>query len=533
MGITVTGWPLAPEKEMMTTSEFRVLLVYPNLMFQTMFPMGLALLSSVLKGAGYKVDSFDTTFYRTDIKAPHEYQIENLQMKPLGESFERALRQVERPAEAMIPDFRAKVESFQPDLIAVSAVEDTFRLAVDLLDGVSDLGIPNIIGGVFPTFAPEKAIREKNVNMICVGEGEYALLELCEALSKGRDHSNVRNLWVKKRNGDVVRNAIRGTVSLDELPRPDYALFDNSRFYFTTKSQGRLLNSGSVETARGCPYRCSFCNSPSQVDLYNSTNAGYFFRLKSVQRVYEELKDLKENHNVDYIHFPADTFLAIPDAYLHELAEAYKSINLPFWCQTRSETLTEERVRILEDMGCQNVSVGLEHGNEDFRRRVVRRDYTNKDFVEKFKLLEGASFNITVNNIIGLPMEDRKLTWDTIYLDRKVQHVLHTINAFHFVPYHGTPLRDVAVKEGFISDNSRVEHNLKDTIINMPRYTRDEIRGAVRTFTMYVRFPESEFPRIQQAERMDERGDAVFRELQQEFVDKYFKGNPIEIPSTT
>jgi hypothetical protein len=64
---------------------------------------------------------------------------------------------------------------------------------------------------------------------------------------------------------------------------------------------------------------------------------------------------------------------------------------------------------------------------------------------------------------------------------------------------------------------------MKDTIIDMPQYSRDQIRGAVRTFTMYVRLPESEFPRIAAAEKLDEHGNEMFRQLQQEFIDMYFK----------
>lgn len=504
-------------------ASFRILLVYPNLMAQTMYPMGLALLSAVLKCAGYTVESFDTTFYQTDQKAPHEYQIENLQLRPLADDLEQALRRAERPVESMVSDFRAKVLSFQPDLIAVSAVEDTFPQAVNLLDGVGDLGIPTLVGGVFATFAPEKAIREPSIDMICIGEGEYAIRDLCDALSSSSDHTRIRNLWVKKKDGEVVKNPMRPTLQLDDLPPPDYELFDHSYFYLTSKAQGRVLNSGSVETARGCPYRCSFCNSPSQVEIYKKADAGRFFRLKSVEKVEGELRKLKEVYKTEYIYFPADTFLALPDTYLYELAEAYESISLPFWCQTRSETLSEERIRILEKMGCQNVSIGLEHGNQEFRRRVVRRDYSNEAFMEKFRLLQSASFHVTVNNILGLPTEDRRLTWETINLNRKVADQVSAINAFHFVPYHGTVLRQTALELGYIDDKTPVVHNFKDTVLDMPQYRRDEIRGAVRTFTMYVRFPESWFPRIAEAERFDDKGNATFLELKQQFLERYFQ----------
>ena len=107
--------------------------------------------------------------------------------------------------------------------------------------------------------------------------------------------------------------------------------------------------------------------------------------------------------------------------------------------------------------------------------------------------------------------------------------MVHTANSFSFVPYHGTPLRDVALRQGYITDDTRVEHNMKDTVMNMPQYSRDEIRGVVCTFTMYMRFPESEFPRIAVAERMDDRGHRMFHDLREEFIARYFRDDQIDI----
>jgi anaerobic magnesium-protoporphyrin IX monomethyl ester cyclase len=214
--------------------------------------------------------------------------------------------------------------------------------------------------------------------------------------------------------------------------------------------------------------------------------------------------------------------LAMPDEHLAEFGEMYQDIKLPFWCQTRPETLTEERVAILESMGCLNMAVGIEHGNEKFRRDVVRRNYSNDTLFKCLSVLEGSSINMNVNNIVGLPMETRELTWDSIYLNRRIGHLIHSANAFHFAPYHGTPLRDVALQKGYIADDTRVEHNMKDTVLNMPQYSRDQIRGVVRTFTMYMRFPESEFDRIAMAERFDDEGNRMFNELREEYTATYF-----------
>ena len=508
----------------MSFGSFRVLFLYPNLMLQTMFPQAITVFSSLLKERGYKVDIFDTTFYETEEKTSDEYRIDNLQVKPYDV---KKHRQVLKPLKEMIPDLRTKVETFQPDLIAVSALEDTFRLGVTLLEAVKDYGIPNIVGGVFPTFAPEKALQEAVVDMICVGEGEGALLDLCEALSKGKDYSKIQNLWFKNPNGEIAANPLRDTVPLDTLPIPDFSLFDPNRFYKPMK--GKLMRMGSVETHRGCPFKCTFCNSPGQVQLYKNANAGDFFRLKSVPKVREEIKNLTDNFQVEYIHFPADTFLAMPDDYLYAFSEMYQEFRLPFWCQTRPETLTTERIRILEKMGCRDMSIGIEHGNEKFRTEVVKRPYSNETLTKCFSLLEGTSIRVSTNNIVGMPTETRQMTWDTIRLNRQIQKYLYSANAFHFVPYHGTPLRQMALNLGYITEETKLTCITKDTVLNMPQYTRDQIKGVVRTFTLYMRYPDEEFPRIQKAEKVDNEGNRLFSELQKEFTQRFFSDDAVSV----
>ena len=65
----------------------------------------------------------------------------------------------------------------------------------------------------------------------------------------------------------------------------------------------------------------------------------------------------------------------------------YEEFKLPFWCQTRIETIEEDKFRRLKELGLDRVTFGLEHGNEKFRRDIVKRDYSNDDAVAKIKII--------------------------------------------------------------------------------------------------------------------------------------------------
>ena len=501
-------------RQMAKDKEFKVLFIYPNLMLMSMMPPAIALFSALLKQKGIGVDLFDTTYYKTEEKSSDEVKVEHLQLRP----FNLAERDIHLKTTNLYEDLREKVESFRPNLIAMSALEDTYPLGISMLKSIkSYYHAPVVVGGIFPTFAADTVVKENCVDFVCVGEGEGALVELCEKLSRNKDVSSIRNLWVKS-NGNVIKNPLRGVVNLDELPVPDFSIFEENRFF--RPMAGKVYRMVPIETHRGCPFTCTFCNSPASYRMYDNQDAGTFFRKKSVERVYEELKFLVKKWSVEYVYFTADTFLAMDDVKFRRFAEMYEEFRLPFWMQTRPETLHEERTGLLKEMNCVRVSIGVEHGNEEFRKRVIHRKVSNKRILEGFELMARAKIPVTVNNIIGFPDETRELAFDTIRLNRQIES--DTNNAYVYVPYHGASMRDVCLQKGYITENTKTACLTKDTVLNMPQFPRDEIMGLVRTFCLYVKMPESEFPRIRVAEKFDEEGNRTFEELKDIYYEKYF-----------
>lgn len=512
--------------------QFKVLFVYPNLYMMNMMPPAIAVFSALLKKKGIEVALFDTTYYpwdhantavtgqgvgRFDLSSDKRKEL-NLQVRP----FNLEDRGITPKDTDMIEDFRHLVDGFRPDLIAMSAVEDTFRQGLHLLNQIRDHDIPTLVGGVFATFAPHIAIREDAIDIVCVGEGEGALVELCERMASGDDYSDVLNLWIKDRHGTVKKNPQRPVVDLDTLPVLDFEIFEENRIY--RPMAGAVYRMIPIETHRGCPYTCTYCNSPSQNVLHNDNHAGRFFRKKSMGLVRDELAYLTKRWGAEYIYFPADTFLAWSDHEFKSFIEMYRDFRLPFWMQTRPETITEENVDLLASVGCHRVSLGIEHGNETFRRDVVDRRIDNRLLIEKTNLL-GRKIPVSVNNITGFPAETRELAFDTIRLNRDL--IVDTMNCYTFMPYHGTPLRDVAVKLGYLDPDAVTCSLTAGSVLDMPQYPRSEIKGIVRSFSLYARLDESLWPRIRRAERDDEEGNATFAELREQYIAKYFNDGKV------
>jgi len=184
----------------------KVLLIYPNLKGMNMLPPAIGLLSTVLKDSGFTVKLFDTTYYEKldneDSEADSDrMKVDKLMARPYTMPHEVVVRKTN-----VYDDFKKLVEDFRPDLLAVSATEDMFLLGIKLLRTVRHLNILTIAGGVFATFAPKLALSYPEIDIVCKGEGEYALKTLSERLAKGQSYDDVSNLWIKRRDGTIQIN---------------------------------------------------------------------------------------------------------------------------------------------------------------------------------------------------------------------------------------------------------------------------------------------------------------------------------------
>lgn len=495
------------------SKDFKVLFIYPNTEMATLVPMNLSLLAPCLKQAGFEVELFDTTFYKWEEISFEQKKVELLQIKP----FSYAEKGIFYNKTDMYEDLVKKVTEYRPNLIAITLVEDTFDLGMALLETIKDYDAPVVAGGVFVTSSASDVINNDNVDMVCIGEGEEALVELCEKMDRNEDYSSVKNLWVKK-EGQIIKNPMRKLTDLNELPFIDYDIYDKKRLY--RPMQGRIYTMLHVELDRGCPYDCTYCEAPKLRRTFQEEGLGLYYRRKSVARAIDEIKYLVKKYNGDYVNFNAESFLAKPVSELREFADKYKEIGLPFWCQSRPETVTEEKIQILKEMNCQNMQFGIEHGNEDFRTKVLNRHYTNKQMLDALKLVEKYKIAYTVNNIIGFPDETRELIFDTIRVNREINPT--SINCYMLTPYKGTRIYQYCIEKGYLDKKDKVHQLLDGARLKMDSISYEELKGLQRTFSLYARMPEEMFGKIRIAERFDAEGNKMFEELKKIYYEKYF-----------
>ena len=492
----------------------RIQFLYPNERGMSTVPAAIAIMSQLLKDAGHVTSLFDTTFYEFDdefsMGDTDDRFTKSLNYPPVQDIDAEELY-LNKTTRSAVEDFRESIAKFKPDLIAVSTTETTFGRALTLVKAARGFGVPNIFGGVFPTFAPHLVMENTEVDMVCVGEGENTLLQLADCLANGEDHSSVTNAWVRLADGTVKENPVTKPVDINKTPAvTDIGIFGEKRFY--RPMGGKIRRLLPVETHRGCPYTCSFCNSPAQNVLYGGGLS--YFRRKSMDLVRREIENHIKQWKVEYIYFWADTFLAWSNQEFDEFCGMYADIKLPFWCQTRIETITEYKLGRLKEVGLDRISFGMEHGNEEFRRNMAKRDYSNEDAIRLMKVPADLGIPFQVNNIVGLPDETRELAFDTIELNRHFDS--DSVMCSTFIPFHGTELRKYSEEKGYIKPGVICSvHNADESTLTMPQWEKADIARLRDVFAMYVKFPKDRWPEIERAETDPD----LYAQLSKEFVE--------------
>ena len=244
-----------------------------------MLPPAIAMFSAMLKREGHQVQIFDTTYYSLDYGIDSDgSKMERLNIVP----FKMEDKGIRLKTSDWKIDLRKQVDDFKPNLLAISSTEDMWELGVRVLKELKDYKIKNkipvIAGGVFSTFAPEICIKEELVDLVCVGEGENSLVDLCKKIEKNEDYSDVTNLWVKKDGKVIKKNSISKPVNINDNPIIDISLFEENRLY--RPMAGRIYKMMPIETIRGCPFTCRFCNSPDQMQLYKGLGLNFYRKKK-------------------------------------------------------------------------------------------------------------------------------------------------------------------------------------------------------------------------------------------------------------
>lgn len=375
--------------------------------------------------------------------------------------------------EALEKDLLKKICDINPDIIAFSVSAADHDWLLETIKKIkTKINKIIIVGGPLPTFYPD-IIKEEFIDIICIGEGEFPIVELLEKLKKGEDITNIRNLWVKK-NGKIFKNPVRELIdNLDSLPFADRSIYEKYPFF-------KLVNYDTFLAGIGCTGRCTFCFNVKYHEIY--ANKGKIIRRRSVDHLISEIKQVKEqNKKLKQIIFIDSNFLLCSKDWLDEFVEKYKNvINIPFVCGTRADFVNEDSISKLKSAGCFGIRIGIESANTFLREIVMKKGLTNKQIIDACDIIKKHKINLQTFNIMGAPGETLDTALESYELSWRIhpQHAWCSLISF----YPGTEILKIAQEQNLIKNGDDFkninrsyfsslpyEHRHKKEIINLQR----------------------------------------------------------------
>jgi radical SAM superfamily enzyme YgiQ (UPF0313 family) len=381
-----------------------------------------------------------------------------------------------------LADFAPAIEAFQPDLVGFSIMTGSHRWALDVARQVKQsYQLPNVFGGAHPTFFPQ-FLNEDGVDMIVKGEGEYAACDLLDAIANGSDVEKIANLGFKK-DGKARINDLRPLPrNLDEYPFPDRDLYAA----LEDKLDRSIQN---VLTSRGCPFHCSFCFEDAMREMYRGK--GKYVRLRDIDKVVEECKELQAKTDLRMIYF-ADDLFGMDKKWLYEFLDVYrKEVGLKFVCLVRADIVASDPnyARRLAEGGCENVFFGVESGNEELRNKVLVKKTTDRQIYRAARLLHDAGIKFRTYNIMGLPGETLEDAFKTVQINIDIETDFPWCSIFSPIP--GVALTDYAIETGHLSaDFNTSDINQSFFLDNtLELANKREIQNLQKFFQTAVQWP--------------------------------------------
>ena len=373
-------------------------------------------------------------------------------------------------------EVRALIRKHKPRVVGLSVLTSQV-LAAHVIARIAKEEVPDctvVAGGVHAEAMPERMLQNSAIDLIIRGDGEDATVEIVE----GWEPKDIAGASYRL-NGRVIHNDARTVqMDLDAYPMPAYHMVDFDKYYpgATTYRQLPAIN---LLMTRGCPGKCTFCNSAKTT-----------LRSRSPASMVAQIKHLYHEYGIRQFQFYDDTFTVLKKTVLEfcALLEAER-LDVSWIGFIRGDCFSDKVAAAMKAAGCHQVLVGVETGSEQIAKRIGKAiDYER--YRKAVDIAHRHGMEVRASFIIGSLDE----TWDTMNdsLNMALEIDFDFVQLFISTPYPGTAMYKEAAERGWLTAASWDDYGQARVLVEQPQISADDIyrfeRHFNRRFYMRRRF---------------------------------------------
>lgn len=441
----------ARERSILTGTKsggYEIALAYPNRYHVAMSNLGFLSVYRML------AERFDVDVERATLPDPKEERALKASGKPV--------RTIESRKDIRTTDSILFSISFENDYINVLKILNLSGIPVrasDRSDGHPLMGA----GGVAMMINPEAL--SPFMDFFALGEGEGLVDELVEVLREAKYRGSTREETLEElaeipgvyvpSHFAVTYDASGVIDRIDNLKdRPnripvrrlddlDAASFCSPLVTDDTEFSDMLL----VEMGRGCPYSCAFCGTKTVYGRVRNRPAG------------DIITDIKRGEGLaGRVGLVGPAVASHPDfiSILRHIEGAGTGLGLP---SIRTESLDDDGVRLLAELGVKTITLAPETGTERLRKRLGKAIDDQEIMNLAFRAVDAGITQFRLYFLIGIPGETQEDRDGIVDLVKKIQHQVKagtegkkrvgriTASINPLVPKPHTPLMWMAMEE--------------------------------------------------------------------------------------
>lgn len=376
-------------------------------------PIGLSYISGALKQAGHTTEGFCNTL--------------NISVDELFDKLEK------------------KPDIFAVTVPSVYALTKTKELLADIKRRFKDAKI--IVGGFYARILPESIIFDKNVDAVCIGEGEKAAVEYVRQAEKGI-YEKADNLWIKQPDGSILK--CDRSVFVEDI---DSVTMD--RQIWEKWFENGNLKKYFIIAQRGCYNQCVYCAN----NAIAQKSEGKYLRYRNIDSIIKELEEVREKFpKVDTVEFNADNIFSDMD-YFYRLCDKLKIFNAAGEKKFKFEItgnctpgLLEKHkdiVKRLKEVNIKKVYFSLESGSLDIRTKINRPYYANEDIIDFCLMLKKEKITTYVSIMYCYPFETAESCKETLQCIKKCKPDIIQLTFLRSLPH--TRLNEYMERNGIPS----------------------------------------------------------------------------------